>query len=347
MRIPGARRARAITRAARYRLTRAPLILLYHRVYDLESDPWGISVSPKHFAEQLSVLQEHFRVISLSDLLENLDRGHLPRGAVVLTFDDGYSDNLHYAKPLLERFEAPATLFVASGAVNGRQEFWWDELEQLLVETRSLPSVLEIEIQGRVHRWQLGSDADLGETHPSRDPGWRAGQNDPTRRHAVYYSIYRVLRRLPKPEWEPVIEQLRDLTGASGDARPTHRTLRREELQEISRDGLIEIGSHTATHPLLAALPPDLQRDELESSKGALEDILGRPVETFAYPHGGANDFTPETVRLVEQAGYTSACAAFRGIVSRGVDRYRLPRLGMADWSGEEFERRLRFGLML
>lgn len=151
--MPGSRKARAVMHAARYRLARPPLILLYHRICHLENDPWGIGVSPEHFGEQLEVLRRHHRVIPLAELLRSLDSGGVPRGAVVLTFDDGYSDNLHNAKPLLERFDAPATLFVTSGVVGAGREFWWDELERLLLGPPSLPSPLEIEIEGKVHGW--------------------------------------------------------------------------------------------------------------------------------------------------------------------------------------------------
>ena len=61
----------------------------------------------------------------------------------------------------LERFDAPATVFVTSGAVDSTQEFWWDELEQLLLRPSVLPSQLEIEIDGRAHRWALETDAKL------------------------------------------------------------------------------------------------------------------------------------------------------------------------------------------
>ena len=48
-----------------------------------------------------------------------------------MTFDDGYRDNVHVAKPLLERFEIPATVFVVSAYVDSDRDFWWDELAEL------------------------------------------------------------------------------------------------------------------------------------------------------------------------------------------------------------------------
>jgi peptidoglycan/xylan/chitin deacetylase (PgdA/CDA1 family) len=324
-------------------VTRPPIILLYHRVSTLDSDPWGICVSPENFAEQLAYLSRHFQVMSLSALVQALESGKLPRAAVVLTFDDGYSDNLYHGRPLLERFDAPATVFVTSGAVDSTQEFWWDELEQLLLRPSVLPSQLEIEIDGRAHRWALETDAKLAGGDQRIYPDWRAGEAAPTRRHEVYYSIYRLLRPLSTPIVETVMEQLRTLTGIEGSARESHRTLRAEELAELARNDLVEIGSHTVSHPLLSRQPWNHQKKEIEESKRFLEDVLERPVESLAYPHGGQNDFSEESMRLAREAGYSSACAAFQGYVSRGVDRFKLPRLSIGDWSGEELQRRLRF----
>jgi len=152
---------------------------------------------------------------------------------------------------------------------------------------------------------------------------------------------------LPPATQESVMEELRALTGGLVTRRPTHRIMTREELVEMARGDLVEIGSHTVGHPLLAALPADSQRKEIEHSKQTLEEILGEPVQSFAYPHGGARDFTAETERLVREAGYTSGCAAFGGLVQRRGNPFRLPRFGVDDWDGEELRRRLHSAFAL
>ena len=119
-------------RVFRWRLRSGPLILLYHRVADIEpgldSNVSGLSVTPEHFEQQLAVLRRRFAPLRLRDLLESPRRLRHP--AVAVTFDDGYADNLHTALPLLERFGIPATFFVTSGMLRGEREFWWDTLER-------------------------------------------------------------------------------------------------------------------------------------------------------------------------------------------------------------------------
>ncbi len=107
-------RLRGVPRRTISRLTARPIILMYHRVVDLPADPQLLAVGRAHFAEQLEVLRERFRPASLNDIRLQLADGRLDRRTVVVTIDDGYADNLLNARPLLERFEVPATIFIAT-----------------------------------------------------------------------------------------------------------------------------------------------------------------------------------------------------------------------------------------
>src|SRR5436309_3311860 len=118
--------SRSVHRARRGRW---PVILMYHRIGVPDADdPWALAVSPDHFAQQLDALRRHRQVISLKELVSRLSERDLPIDSAVITFDDGYADNLHVAKPLLEQHKLPATVFVTAGAVGREAEFWWDEL---------------------------------------------------------------------------------------------------------------------------------------------------------------------------------------------------------------------------
>ncbi len=106
------------------------VVLMYHRIAAPASDLWRLSVTPAHFAEHLEAIKERFRPVALQDLVAAIRRQTVPRGSVAITFDDG---NLYEAKPLLERYEIPATVFVATSYIDSARDFWWDELEQLLL----------------------------------------------------------------------------------------------------------------------------------------------------------------------------------------------------------------------
>src|SRR5687768_13579492 len=94
-----------------------PLILLYHSVQRVHIDPWGVRVSPRNFNEQMAVLAAHAQPMRLRDLDSALEGGDIPPRSVIVTFDDGYADNLHNARPVLQRYNIPATVFIATGYV--------------------------------------------------------------------------------------------------------------------------------------------------------------------------------------------------------------------------------------
>ena len=108
------------------------IVLLYHRIASVTPDPWSLCVTPEHFEEHLQVLQ-HYHRIRLDQFVPG--ERSLNGPAVAVTFDDGYADNFHNASPLLQRYEVPATFFIATGAIDSRREFWWDELERIVCQS--------------------------------------------------------------------------------------------------------------------------------------------------------------------------------------------------------------------
>jgi peptidoglycan/xylan/chitin deacetylase (PgdA/CDA1 family) len=313
------------------------LILLYHRVAELAADPWRLSVSPRHFAEHLEVLREHGRILRLEQLVAGLRAGELPDGAVVVTFDDGYGDNLDQAKPLLERYDSPATFFITTGYLDQEREFWWDELERLLLEPGELPDVLELRIGGTVHRWDLGEAASMSEEAARHHRGWIAWSDPPTPRHQLFQSLWDQLRSTSESERNGALDHLRNWVGGEQTPRASHRTLTAEEVLTLARDDLVEIGAHTATHPSLAALPLEGQRQEMVLSKERLEKLLGRRVSSFAYPFGGRAQFSAETVLAAQGVGFQSACTTVDTLVTPSADPFELPRFQVRDWDGDEF----------
>lgn len=328
----------------RYRRRFAPgaIILLYHRVIELPMDPYLLSVSPSHFAEHLAVLRKQTRPISLRQLVHRLHDGKVPRRAVVVTFDDGYIDNLVYAKPLLEQYDTPATVFVApSGLPDAPDEFWWDTLEKILLQPRSLPQNLRLTIDGVPHEWRLGAAAEYGPNDHAQHCSWNYGMDDPTPRHAIFRSVHQLLKPLNQHErWK----NLRDLAAwASVDTtvRSSYRALSAAETIRLAEGGLVELGAHTMTHPVLSSLTLAKQREEIRQSKVYLEGLVGQKVTSFAYPHGLHADYSQETIALVRESGFESACVATPGRVRCGVDVHQLPRFVVRNETGECFAERL------
>jgi peptidoglycan/xylan/chitin deacetylase (PgdA/CDA1 family) len=256
-------------------------------------------------------------VLSLQQLLNALNAKQLPKRAVVLTFDDGYADNLWNAKPLLEKYELPATVFVTSGSLDSPSEFWWDDLERILLQPRKLPKHLQLRIQGQSYEWPIISSDD---------------------RQLAYMAIHQILQPLRPSERDPVINELFAWAAVDPKGRPGYRPLTTDELIQLAQSKFIDIGAHAVTHPLLSLLSPEDQSAEIVSSRKKLEGILGRRVDTFSYPYG---DLSAETAGIVAAAEFVTALTTDAHAVGKGANPFQLGRFGVGDWDGDGFKHRL------
>ena len=314
------------------------IILMYHRVAEKDIDPWSLCVTPQHFAEQLEVVRRLTYPVSLAQLIQFHRNGSIPDRAVAVTFDDGYANNLYNAKPLLESYNLPATVFVAAGYIGKSREFWWDELDQVLLQPGRLPDQLDLQINEDAHHWELGAAADYPEDDYHRDFDCRTQQRQPSARLAFYFSVWRHLQPLLVEQQQQALDDIIAWSGIKPIARSTHRSLTLSELCTLERGGLLEVGAHTVTHPLLSAHNTALQRDEIQRSKVLLEDVMGHPVTSFSYPYGA---YTKETTALIREAEFKCACSTVKTAVWQRSDRFQLPRCDGKDWNGEEFEKQL------
>ena len=342
MPLPGIRSLQRVVRRASRSLVPRVLILLYHRVASSSPDPQLLCVTPTHFGEHLEVLRKYGTPIALRKLVPALENRQLPRRAVVVTFDDGYADNLHQAKPLLERHDVPATVFVSSGYVGSEKEFWYDDLERLLLQPGILPNTLQLDLDGELRQWQVNGAVHYDEQNSCCHADWNVSREDnPTLRHQLYRSLFQTLRPLPDKQRRQLVDDLLVNAGVRTSGRPSHRILSPEETIQLAEGGLVEVGSHTVSHPVLSTISSAAQAAEISQSKACLERILGDRITSFAYPYGGPADYTDETVAAVRQAGFECACAAFPGMIGRTTERWQLPRFVVRDWDGQELERRL------
>ena len=276
------------------------VILLYHRVTRLATDPWKMCVTPEHFSEHLQVLRK-YSVVRLNQLQDKLNTQSKFLGGltVAITFDDGYADNLAQAAPLLERFEVPCTFFITSGYVGSDREFWWDELERMV--------------------WSYDTT--------------------PQKRSQLYRSLYDELRFLSHESRRERLDSWGVDSGAAGPARSSHRVLTTEELRHLAANPLFEIGAHTVTHPVLADQPAETQRAEVRNSKQHLEQLLDRPVASFSYPYGGLGHYSAKTVNEVGRAGFLRACTTEAHPVRAGDSPLEWGRLNVTDMDGDQFEK--------
>jgi peptidoglycan/xylan/chitin deacetylase (PgdA/CDA1 family) len=319
------RGGRAAVRRARARLPhrQRPAILMYHRVAAEPFDPWGLAVTPARFREQVRWLSRNRTVLRLSEFASLHRSGRLPDGAVAITMDDGYACNVEVAAPVLEQFGVPATIFVATALVSKVKPFWWDELEEIILEHDSGALTLE------------GEPIEIGEPHP-RDRMWRPGQPARTPRQSAFLQIHTQLARKSPAELADAMSGLRREASVRQSIPPFKKPMTPAQLR--AAPAVIEFGSHTLTHPWLPSLNAEQQSHEICDSRERCRALTGKMPRSFAYPFGAAD---ARSEALAERAGYECACTTDEFAVSPGSRSFALPRIGVGNWSAARLRRAL------
>ncbi len=300
----------------RSRFVDGALILLYHRVTSEKADPYFLNVTPERFTEHLQIIRQRKKATRLTDLARQVEQGRVTPGGIVVTFDDGYADNVHTAKPLLERFDTPATVFVTSGFL-GRQECWWDRLSRLLLGGPLPGTSVTLSVAGKPQTVRSESAEGL------------------------LRAVHRLIRPADEDTRESVLDELAKWVGDPSRQVAGYRFMTADELVELSRSEMIEVGAHTETHPVLASLSETAERREIVESRAALERVIGRPVTSVSFPYGQRTDYTSRTLHTVRNAGFEQGCTAIPDVVWRRTPQLELPRLWVYNWTGDEFSRHL------
>lgn len=294
------------------------VILAYHRVADLPEDPYGLAVSPAHFAQHIEYVKRTCSVMPLLELGEALRKGNLPSRAVAITFDDGYIDVIEQAYPVLKAARVPATVFMPSGFVGEEGEFWWDKLEYIFHSPVELPNHLRLDIQGRSYDWDLGLSGG---------------------RKEIFWTVHKLLMPLHHNDRVRVLKELGSCAGLDMKCRPGYRPMRQHELIDLIKDGWMQIGAHTITHTDLSSLTDEEARQEIVGGWEMLVELFDHPIPAFAYPYG--KGFSARIVTILQEVNFSLACTMFPGSLEPGENLFGLNRCGVSDWPLDEFVQQL------
>lgn len=288
------------------------LVLMYHRVLR-EPDPLlADEPDARTFAAHMDLLQSTFNVIGLSEAIDRMKTNSLPKRAVCITFDDGYANNFEVALPILAARKLPATVFVTTQFIGGGR-MWNDTVIEVVRRARG-----ELDLGG------FGLDK-----YPLVDM--------PARR-AAFDAILNKLKYLEPAERLRTVEVIAECSGAE---LPNSLMMSEEMIRGLHAGG-VEIGAHTQSHPILAKIPEEHARVEIARSKSILEDVIGAPVTTFAYPNGRPQtDYDKRHVALVKACGFQGAVSTARGCARRDADLFQIPRIAPWDRTAARFAARL------
>jgi peptidoglycan/xylan/chitin deacetylase (PgdA/CDA1 family) len=289
--------------------SRSLLVLTYHRIIPRES--WAGGQRPPNtlfideFEDQMAFVAGRFSVLSGDELRAVVDGSRtIPRYSLAITFDDGYENNFSHALPILQRYGLHAVFFVTTNLIGKQdQSLWFDRLDRLL------SSVPPAEI---FEQLQL---------------------LDPARSGAAEGEIRPYFKRLSNTRQSEILDRMEQHFGqasARNVDRVVYGLMSWEQVRAMASAGMT-IGSHTASHQILAAVSPAEVRTEIVSSRRRIEEETGQACWCFAYPNGARQDFRATDELAVRDAGYRCAFTQIYGSIDGRTSRYSLPRIAIPD----------------
>lgn len=311
---------------------------MYHRIAEVDFDPWELAVSPAKFEEQLEVLKEEYRVISVNDMITQLNAKSFLSKSICLTFDDGYRDNYFDAKPLLEKHQCSASFFIPTEYVGQKKQFWWDELHCVLLCSLKLPSSISLSISGELFSFKMEHDSELTEEQWNMQRSWVWPKKPPTQRCELYLALWERLKPLPFIEIQSALGDIRSWAGFTPPVHSEDFPITEQQLKDLVNHPFIDIGMHTVTHPALSFHSMEIQQGEILSSKQYLENCFNRPITTIAYPYG---EYNSHTLTIAKENNLTAAFTTEERSITQTADPFRLGRFHVKNWNGEEFKMHL------
>jgi peptidoglycan/xylan/chitin deacetylase (PgdA/CDA1 family) len=274
-------------------------VLIYHRVLAAPDPLQPDVLDAAAFDAQLKLLRGCFQVMPLTQAVEGLKDGKLPARSACITFDDGYADNLTQALPILQQNHLTATFFIATDYLDGGRMF----NDTVIEAVRRAPA---------------------GE-HDLRDLGLGC-----YRFSVIQDRIDAIGDILPRVKYLSSQERTQRVADIANHLKsgplPDDLMLSTEQLRALHGAGM-EIGAHTASHPILATLSDEDAETDIARGQARLEQILKTEIRLFAYPNGKPGvDYTSRDVALVRKLGFVGAVSTAWGTADCQADRYQLPR---------------------
>jgi len=278
-------------------------IVTFHRVLPptmLAGYPLpAIAVTPEELDHFVGVFQNHYNVGSLHAMIQLQASGnHAGKPLLAITFDDGQIDNYLFARPVLQSRGVNASFFVVSAAADDGELLWHDRMAFAIHHALAQgPAELDHWLKDLgINAWEVDPVALAVTAAKALTPGERASK---------VRQLELLTGKPVRPEWDGMMDW--------------------KHIRQMREDGH-EIGSHSASHPILPLVDDETLRKEVEGSRQRLEAQVQQPVVSFCYPNG---DHDERVVLAVKRAGYAQAVTTRYGINRRHAPQWTLRRIDL------------------
>lgn len=261
------------------------VILTMHHVRPSRSGAFQpnrlLEITPEFFARLVQRLRKHrVDIISLDEMHRRLTEQDFGKRFVCLTFDDGYTDFLEHAHPVLRRHDVPFAMYVPTSFPDRIGEMWWLALEQVIAKTGRLGLLID----GREQRFDCRTASDKRE---------------------LFEQFYWYLRsRKTEEELRAVVRDLCGRYGVDMKALCESLCMTWPQITELSRDPLATIGAHTVNHVILSKASDKVVRAEMEMGRSVLEAAIGVRPQHLAYPVGDLSSANVREFQIAQELGF-------------------------------------------
>lgn len=265
-----------------------------------------LEVTPKFLERAVNRIRNSgYDIIPMDEVAGRL-RNRDARRFAVLTFDDGYRDNLEHAYPVLKKLDCPFTIYVATSMPDGTAELWWRVLEAIIASRAQFDVKLD--------------DMPLMFHSETTDE-----------KYTAYENIYWWLRGRSQDEQRAFIREFAVRHDVDMGAMARRLAMSWDEISVLARDSLVTIGAHTVNHFALAQIDPARAASEMRNSADILESYLPERPRHFAYPYGDRGSAATRDFDIARDEGFETAVTTRPGVLFNGhVDHmHALPRISL------------------
>ena len=284
-------------------------VLMFHRVsndneYNITK---GLQVSTGYMESVLEFfISSKIDIVSLDECYNRIKAKGKMKRFVSFTFDDGYADNLTHALPVFEKYNAPFSVFLATGYPDHTVVLWWYLLENLVMENEKI----EFKDSSGIYVFNTLTLAE------KTDALWKI------RRYILESNQEDLLSRLKTVFHDKNIDFF-ELT--------KKMALSWDQVIELSNHPLVTIGAHTVNHLALSKLSENKVIEEIIDSIKIIEEKIGKPVLYFAYPIGTAAEASEREFNIAKNCNAKMAFTAVKGNIFKyhSEQLHSLPRIGI------------------
>ncbi len=269
-----------------------------------------LQITPDFLDQVLTGLTKSgFELVTLDQFHSRLGEKniHRYRKMIAITLDDGYRDNLLNAVPIFHKHNAPYTIFIAPGLIDGRCDLWWEDLSAIIAGRDQIVLALpkghqEFDVSTLEKKYQVFNEL-----------------------------LHWLTTEVSEEEQRKIVRELAWIYKVDTKAHCKKQLMTWQEIHELAKDPLCTIGAHTIHHYAVARLSAKDAEWEMRESANILEAELGSLPKHFAYPYGYRSAAGYRDFEIAQKLGFKTAVTTRHGVVHKRYANYlhALPRISL------------------